>query len=260
MVTMSGMPSGPARLLMIDFETSGLLDDWIWPTLLEAAWVIIDGMGEQISPLRHRFLRCRADGEETSLVLPRVLGTATDPATGHTDHFIDWDLRAVGLDSGADYPVAAVREMHEKSGLAREWALAEHHHPDWIVDGIGLEAALCADLDEHARDIEPGMLRLAGSGVAQFEARFLPDVAPRAMDAHEYPWHYRTADLSVELSNARLRGGTTTMDTLLDKAGPQQITVDPASRAQLSPGNRHRALTDVARAVWAWQTLARYGW
>ncbi|MBC8091964.1 MAG: hypothetical protein H7Y15_08510 [Pseudonocardia sp.] len=245
------------RLFWCDFESTGLLDDHIPPTLLEAAWTISDGAGTQLTPLRKRLLAFTSNGADT--VVTPDLGMHQ---TGEPYGYFDTE------DGPAPYPRQIVIDMHEQSGLTTEWATAEDERPYSILrlpaefDRLLLDDLITARVDTRA----PRSLRLAGCGVAQFEAKIMPRVALRAMSSF-WPWHYRTADLSVELSNGKIRGSDllTDVDAIIEhglkgaRVGGEtwrDITTETGHADITTFDIAHRADTDVARALAAWRLLA----
>jgi hypothetical protein len=252
----------PDVLLWIDFETTGLLDGPISPTLLECGWTITDGVGIQLTPLRHAYTAFNTFGSTEHLTTPELA-----EQDGKPHGYFDRQERR-------NYPVDEVIEMHRISGLSAGWALTNEEEPDRILrHPMELDRLLLDDLDAAgARDAAPRRLWLAGSGVARFEFEFLPDLVPRTMSP-SWGWHYRPVDLSVELSNQRIRGAkrTVTVDDIIDEhrdsSGEvthrwEEIEVDEASRRPVPDPlflQRHRATTDVARALLAWRILAHQG-
>jgi len=161
-------------LIFIDFETTGLLEDPVPPTALEVSWIITDAAGEPLTP------QCQA-----FVALPLGNGPVHLPGPD------GWPE--------PDYPGPAVREMHDRNGLAVEWVAARRDRPDALVWGWAeLERLLLDDLVVAGwRALGPREAQLAGAGVGHFEQRFLTWCAPRVFaDAR---MHYRTHDVSVIL-------------------------------------------------------------
>lgn len=176
-------------LLWTDTESTGLLDQRPAPTVLEAAWTITDITGRQITPLAQAFCALPV---ENVLTTPAA---TTDPETERTVGY--WDVPG-------HYPSQPVRDMHDANGLLDEWANAA---PDTVLrDWSELERLILDDLQMAGWwGLEKRELQLAGGGVANYEARFLPDHLERIF--HDERMHYRAHDLSVTLSVLRVRSG-----------------------------------------------------
>lgn len=169
----------PALWLMMDSETSGLLrttpaGDRV--VVLEAAWMVVNAADlTQLTPLRQRI---------TALwELPswRDRAQAWSRLRPVSPWLIAWDEIPM-------HPKA--REMHEQTGLARDWAA----HPS-IRDVRELDRLIRADVDTAREKLggPEARVHLAGPGVAQFEDRLLPRIGSQVTS-----WcHYRTADTSV---------------------------------------------------------------
>lgn len=161
------------RLLFIDYETTGL--EWrTRDVVLEVAWTVTDMGLTQLCAIRQAFVAWAPPGDLGSrCALP------VEKAWYH---------------DGSTSPSEVVREMHEKSGLAREWSRA--------VPGLQLartiEERILEDLAFAAEGDEPSTVYMAGAGVSHFDqdltALHMPRLAPRDQGGG---LHYRTFDVSV---------------------------------------------------------------
>ncbi len=259
---LNGMPAPTAALLVLDFESTGLLDDEHPPTLLEVAWTIADQVGTQLTPLRTRLLGFDIRGSVKGLCTPELAEREGGEPYGYFD---------TG-DGPNTYPRQVVVDLHEKSGLLTDWALTDQHDRYAVLrDPVELDRQIVDDLRAAGiAKLEPRSLRLTGCGVARYEAEILPYVAPRTMNPQAWPWHYRPADLSVELSNGKLRGSklASDVDAIIEhglsiaRTGGEEwrlISTEHRSADIETFATPHRADTDVARALAAWRLLALDG-
>lgn len=167
-------------LLWLDFEATGL-HPMERDVILEAAWTITDANLSQITPLRSRFTRLEP---QEHMVGPIAPVPSED----------DWHSMRVA-------PV--VREMHDKSGLAEQWAAAWDGmaSADWwrvIRNGEALEQMISNDIGEALDYKDEGTeIMLAGLGVSHFDQNVLAYHCPRLAPTPAGRLHYATFDPSV---------------------------------------------------------------
>lgn len=226
------------RLLWVDCESTGLLSDPTAPTLLEVSWAVTDPTGwHQYTPLAHRFTMLPAVTD------PAVVGDVEhaftarfpqlDPDNPHDpDADVQWHRwtprsggsAPVHVEQG---PVTAVREMHARNGLDREWATYHaaghrdtHGRPAVITDWQVLAELLHADLVTAGwDDLDPGSVALAGGGVNHYEHRFLPATCPQVFG--DPRTHYAAVDVSTVLRSLALRTTDHGATFPLDASGEQ---------------------------------------
>lgn len=200
--------------LWLDVESTGLLDGDQTPAVLETAWMVTTSELRQLTPLRVR-LAGIAEAGGTLGAWPRHL------------------------------MAAEVAQLHAGSGLQGDWesAPAGWRGTPSRIGTIGeLDGLIAADLDTAFARIgapEGARIHLAGAGVAQFEARLLPQLGSSITR-----WcHYRAADTSVAAMVAGI------VNASVDLADGLTLDV-PGWMSVAAVGTEHRAGTDV-RAAYA---------
>lgn len=268
------MPSEETILLWCDVESTGLPTDNCPFTVLEVGWTVSDGAGRQLTPLRQAFTKIVVMMPQHKIttrggldpVVPRALN-------GQLDSPI-W--------SGGSYPLPEVRQMHRESGLTAEWVRIAHERPWRLIEkGDHLDGLLIDDLAQAVPTGPMPKVHLAGAGVAHMEASFLPRLCPRTTAL----LHYAAIDVSSELRSRRLRAegaAPGNVDEQLAEAARisasgeaswgrtvedafdawDDVRVDVGGRFDAEPPGarmweqrRHRAATDVGRALAAYRSL-----
>lgn len=158
------------RLLFLDYESTGL--EWrTKDVVLEIAWTVTDMDLTQLSPIRQAFVAWVSPHCEVRSALPG------EPW---------WN------GSGPNSPSEVVRDMHDVSGLAKEWADASY------LPARVIEQRILDDLAFTAGSDEPPTVYMAGAGVSHFDQDLttlhMPRLAPRGQGG---TLHYRTFDTSV---------------------------------------------------------------
>lgn len=182
----------------VDFETTGL-NPWT-DTVLEAAWCFTDSDLRMVTPLRQRFAKVMAPPSGRFEAVGQRIGHPFDPLDEE-----DWQT--------PELIRPLVREMHEASGLRKDWwDISESNSRSIITHPRDFYRLVAEDMDE-AGITKDDKLVLSGAGVSHFDDGVLTEVFdefyPRRPVAGQ--WHYRIFDTSVALWVA---GGRAEVDNL----------------------------------------------
>lgn len=193
----------------VDFETTGL-NPWT-DTVLEAAWCFTDSDLRMVTPLRQRFARVMAPPSSRFEAAGQRVGHPLDPLDEE-----DWHT--------PELIRPYVRDMHESSGLRRDWWDTHASKPRSIITHPRDFYRLVAEDMNEAGITADDKLVLSGAGVSHFDDGVLTEVFdgfyPRRPVAGQ--WHYRIFDTSVALWVA---GGRAEVDNLLANADDDDTTL-----------------------------------
>lgn len=207
------MPTTPREFhFWVDFETTGL-NPWT-DTVLEAAWCFTDSDLRMVTPLRQRFAKVMAPPSSRFEAVGQRVGHPFDPLDEE-----DWHT--------PELIRPLVRDMHEFSGLRRDWWDASESNPRSIITHPRDFYRLVAEDMDQAGITQDDKLVLSGAGVSHFDDGVLTEVFdefyPRRPVAGQ--WHYRIFDTSVALWVA---GGRAEVDNLLANATDDDTTLPPS--------------------------------